>query len=369
MSTERREFVVVGAGPAGAVAARELALAGRDVLLVDRAHFPRDKVCGSCLGGAALHHLRALDLLPQDGRALPHLDLLAGRRRARLPLPDRRVVSRRTLDAHLVDAARAAGAEVLTGTRASRVGLRDDGLELRLDAEGDAPGHAEQDAPGRVVRAGLVLAADGLAGGLLPAGRPRAASRIGLGHVFPAEVTAAHDPGEGVTMVCGRAGYVGLVRDEHGRLDVAAAVDPAALRGREPGELVNALLADAGRPPLPPARWAATAALTRSPPGRAPRVLPVGDAAGYVEPFTGEGIGWALASGRAVVPFALAGWRDDLDLRWRARHRTLLDRRLCRATAAALRHPWLVGVAVALLRLAPGLARPFLRAPTTGAVR
>ncbi|HEY7428386.1 MAG TPA: FAD-dependent oxidoreductase, partial [Gemmataceae bacterium] len=56
------DVVVVGAGPAGAMAAHELARRGCAVLLVDRAAFPRWKVCGCCLNGHALVTLQAAGL-------------------------------------------------------------------------------------------------------------------------------------------------------------------------------------------------------------------------------------------------------------------------------------------------------------------
>ena len=58
-ATHTWDAVVVGAGPAGSMAALGLARAGAAVLLVDRATFPRPKVCGCCLNGAALAALRS----------------------------------------------------------------------------------------------------------------------------------------------------------------------------------------------------------------------------------------------------------------------------------------------------------------------
>ena len=64
------EAVVIGAGPAGAVAARELAHQGLSVLLVDKARFPRRKVCGGCLNAAVLMLLEQIGLgdLPRSIR-------------------------------------------------------------------------------------------------------------------------------------------------------------------------------------------------------------------------------------------------------------------------------------------------------------
>jgi len=58
----RWDVVVIGAGPAGAVAARQLALRRFDVLLVDKSQFPRDKVCGCCVNAAAITALRRAGL-------------------------------------------------------------------------------------------------------------------------------------------------------------------------------------------------------------------------------------------------------------------------------------------------------------------
>ena len=117
------DVIVVGAGPAGALAAHGLASRGVAVLLVDRAEFPRGKVCGGCLNG------RALTLLQQAGRGTLPAELGAmpvdafllavGGSQARLPLPSGVAVSRNALDAALVRAAITVGANFLPGTRAT----------------------------------------------------------------------------------------------------------------------------------------------------------------------------------------------------------------------------------------------------------
>jgi flavin-dependent dehydrogenase len=84
-----------------------------------------------------------------------------------------------------------------------------------------------------------------------------------------------------------------------------------------------------------------------------------------VEPFTGEGICWALSAGGAAARLADAAverWSDTLLDEWRAYRRTTLggSQRLCRALAAALRRPWLVRAGVAALGAVPALAEPFV---------
>lgn len=93
------------------------------------------------------------------------------------------------------------------------------------------------------------------------------------------------------------------------------------------------------------------------------RVLILGDAAGYVEPFTGEGMAWAIADAAAMLPFAreaVACGTDDITARWSARHRRMLRarQRVCRGISGLLRHPSLLAAALPLLDRAPAMAMP-----------
>ena len=110
------DAVVIGAGPAGAVTARGLARRGRSVLLVDKATFPRAKVCGGCLNGAALAALAAAGLghVPAACGAVPldRVRVAAGRRTATLPLPAGAAVEREPFDFALLNEARAASVYV-----------------------------------------------------------------------------------------------------------------------------------------------------------------------------------------------------------------------------------------------------------------
>ena len=117
-------MAVVGAGPAGTAAAITLARAGRQVVVVDKARFPRDKCCGDGLTSAALRHLEHLGLDPAAVRSWEPL----GGVRVRIPaggeqrfaLPDgpglyAAVARRVDLDGAMVRLARSAGAEVVEG--------------------------------------------------------------------------------------------------------------------------------------------------------------------------------------------------------------------------------------------------------------
>lgn len=365
----RWPVLVVGAGPAGAMAAYELARHGAAVLLVDRASFPRPKVCGGCFSAAAVATLDAAglgDLLPD--LAAPSLRWFRWSvpgRQATLPLPGGVAASREAFDAELIRRVVEAGVSFLPETEAQLApAAADPAVRQVLLRQGTTQVSSE---------ASVVLAADGLAGTLLRrdprlTAKADRTARLGAGAI----VEAAHrdDYEEGtVYMACAQDGYVGLVRLEDGRLGIAAALDRDAIRrtGNLP-DAVDRILQETGQTPVDTRQgaWRATPPLTRQGDVAGFRVLLLGDAAGYVEPFTGEGITSALLTGRAVVPLALEAamrWRPQIGGRWRDMHADLLGRRTqtCRSLTRLLRWPGLTGAAVSLLQRFPALAWPMLR--------
>ena len=152
------EVVVVGGGPAGSAAAVTLARGGRSVLVVDKAHFPRDKCCGDGLTTMALRLGKRLGLDPKTladwqpvGAAVVHSP---SGRTVRFPLPSGNgsyaaVVPRTSYDAALLDLARSAGADVQEGCRFTSIKLTEEGVELMVEGLGE-------------VRASNVVAADGM---------------------------------------------------------------------------------------------------------------------------------------------------------------------------------------------------------------
>ncbi|HUF76991.1 MAG TPA: FAD-dependent oxidoreductase [Longimicrobiales bacterium] len=366
---KRWDVVVVGAGPSGALAARESARRGATVLLLDRASFPRWKVCGACLSPGARRILEGVGLgsLPTDlgGVDLRRLVLRAGAGSASVSLRDSLALSRVAFDAALVEAAAAAGAEFWPCARASLGRLEPEERAVRVARNGRTVD----------VRARVVVDATGLGHGLRaeaaadhgPADEIAEDSRVGLGGVLRGERYPV-DAGD-LHMTVGRSGYVGIVRLEDGTLNVAAALDRERLRAATPSEAVSEVLAEGGLPPLgeaPLAGWRGTPPLTRAPPDAgARRLLRVGDAIGYVEPFTGEGICWALGAGGAVAELANSAaerWSDEVLEEWSAYRARALgpSQRLCRVLARGLRSRWLVGAGVAALQVAPRLATPFV---------
>jgi flavin-dependent dehydrogenase len=366
--SDRVDVIVVGAGPAGGAAARGLALAGARVLLVDKARFPRWKVCGCCLNGSALQTLEAIGIgdLPRrlGARRLDRFRIAARGQVTELALPTGAAVSRVAFDHALIETAIAAGVAFCPATSAAWVEETTDSVQLALRVDG-AP---------RTVRARVVIAADGLTAGFtrrIPGARCTIArhARIGAGAVID-DAPSGPEPGV-IQMAVGSGGYVGSVRLEDDGLNVAAAFDVAFIKSA--GGLAQAaagVLDESGMPfaeALRRAQWRGTPPLTRryQPPALR-RLFLVGDAAEYVEPFTGEGIAWALSGGAAVVSHVLTTLRGELadaQRNWSRCQRESLGRRMrqCRWIAGGLRHPRLTGAAVRLLRVWPGLADPYIR--------
>jgi flavin-dependent dehydrogenase len=368
------DVVVVGAGPAGSLAARELARRGASVLLVDRARFPRYKVCGGCLNPRALRQLEKAGLggLTHQLGAIPltRLRLGAAGRHADVPLPTGAGISRESFDSALVRAAIHVGAQFLPGTTAAVLPLARGAERRRIRLR-----HASRD---ELVEARIVLAAGGLGSKLeeSPAeadgqlARPwEPDSRVGAG-VMLARPGPGYEPGT-IYMACGEEGYVGQAIMEDGRVDMAAALDPLAVkRAGGTGELAAAILERSGFPAyagLASLAWKGTPHLTRHAPQLgAERLFVLGDAAGYIEPFTGEGMAWALAGAGLVAPLALRGarhgWDPELLVRWRGAYHRKVTRRqiICRITADLLRRPIATQVMVRTLSFAPFLSRPVL---------
>lgn len=390
VSSKSFDVIVVGAGPAGSLAARQLALLGREVLLVDRARFPRAKVCGCCLNAAALSALQRVGLgdLPRrlGAKRLERWQLFSPAGPVSRRLPAGMALSRQALDAALVEHAAQAGAHFLDATTAHLMTSRKTSLQsgresrssllARPDPESAFPPATVQlRQHDRTVRiqAPLIIAADGLSGRFLEGHeqfdvRTSRSSRIGVGTVLEAPEAPYDD--HVIYMACARGGYVGLVRLEDGRLDIAAALDRNFVKSNGgPGDAAVAILRRSGATiprPIDAAQWRGTPALTRKRRRVAHQgVLVAGDAAGYVEPFTGEGIAWALHSGMAIAPLINDAWPGnvaDLARLWTRQHHRIVGRRQrnCRLVSALLKRPTVTLAAGALLRAAPWLATPII---------
>jgi geranylgeranyl reductase family protein len=294
------DVAVIGGGPAGAVAALSAARRGARTVLLERAELPRYKTCGGGLVGSSR------DQLAGTGIDLPALTRDSARtvtvtwngrlpvsRTARKPLVP--LVMRAELDAALVEAAARAGVDVRTGV-AVRTVDRDGVVILRT---------------GERLTATTVIGADGSAS--------RAAAVVGVrcGQVdlgLEAEFPAAASPGWSGRLLLDWGpvpGSYGWLFPKGNLLSVGV------IGSREAGPALRAyyrqLIARLGLSDVPPVTD--TGHLTRvrdaDSPLRSGRVLVAGDAAGLVEPWTREGISYALRSGRLAGECAADGRPAD----------------------------------------------------------
>ncbi|MGI8755441.1 MAG: NAD(P)/FAD-dependent oxidoreductase [Acidimicrobiales bacterium] len=368
------DVVVVGAGPAGAAAAIELARAGRDVVLIDKATFPRDKVCGDGLTTGALRLLEGLGVRP-DGIAswTPvediHVSSPSGHV-ATFPLPRGQgayavVARRRELDASIVERARDAGVTVIEGCPVT--GALDDGDRVTATVAG-----------GDQVRADYVIAADGMWSPLRKLLGTAEPGYLGEWHAFR-QYFANVGPAASQLWVWFEPdllpGYMWSFPLPDGGANVGFGIQRGAgVTTREMKDLWPELLA---RPHIrrvlgpnaePEARHQAWPIPARVDDVvlSAGRVLWVGDAAAATDPMTGEGIGQALLTGIMAADAVVAAGPEDSAMARRhygdaVRRELVPDHKMSLLLVRALRHRRGARVALQVAGATPWTRRNFAR--------
>ena len=300
------DAIVVGAGPAGSTAARELAAAGARVLVADRAEWPRYKACG---GGVPLRAERMLPF-PIDSVVEDSVSRIEMSARGRMAFTKRspggpfaRMVMRDRFDALLLEHARRAGAEVRTGTVVrelaldGRARIRADGFEAEAETLICADG--AHSPVGRMAGLGRGLA-ECAAWEVEVRGRPRDASV----REATTLIDLGYDPW-GYAWLFPKAELlsIGIVlpREQAGRMKalVGRYLDRLGLRGAE--------VEIARGHKIRFRRGGETVA--------GERVALAGDAAGLADEFTAEGISYAIHSGRLAARAALRALAGEGDLR------------------------------------------------------
>lgn len=363
------EVIVVGAGPAGTTAAADLAARGLRVILVDRAVFPRDKPCGDYCNPGAVALLEAMGLLPHlaaGGAGFINGMTVAAQDGSTFsaPFPAGRgmVLRREYLDAILLRRAERAGVEVAENYQVDTIAI--DGAVRVRDVTNRRPS----------IDGRLLIAADGM--------RSTVARRLGLLRSLPegrftvgAYFSGAGGPPAG-ELHLGSGFYGGVARFGDGTANVCLALPRPMLRGRTAQQVFAAAVG--GLPTLTEhmARWRRESAFRvtgpvgfAARPVAANRTLLAGDAAAQVEPLTGQGIAFALRSGRLAAGDAATALRSgNLStpaLRAHASRRAAAfarTTRLSRAVVALALRPRLTPALVRRLAARPDLARSLLGA-------
>ncbi|MFC4101070.1 NAD(P)/FAD-dependent oxidoreductase [Paenibacillus xanthanilyticus] len=347
------DVAIVGAGPAGSAAAIMLAGQGLRVVMLEAQRHPRRKPCGETVNPGAVQALERLGLLPAtcfpgDIVRIRGWRLHYGRSLLQADFPETALgisCPREQLDQWLVSEAVRAGAMLLEDAR----------VEGLLHEAGRAAGVTYRLASGRSgeLRAPLVIGADGLrsrvarAAGLTRSGWLRKAS-------FTFHVEASEELGDRIELHLKKGIVIGLAPVGGGLANMTVGV--MSEHAKQAAGRTEAFIEEtAGRLPYlskrhphikPIDEVLACGPFDRPNAAAAPGVMLIGDAAGYYDPLTGQGIYKALRSAELAAPYALAALRSGLD--WplqqyslRLRDEFAASGRLQRVIEYGTRHPLL----------------------------
>ena len=323
------DLLVAGGGPAGLATALHGARAGLEVVVVERRSGPIDKACGEGLMPHTLRQLERLGVSPQ-GRKFVGIRYLDGRRQVSASFRSGagRGVRRIALHAALLDAVTAAGVKVMQGSVGE---VTQDGASVWVGE----------------MRARYLAAADGLHSPLrrslgleMSSSGPR---RWGIRrHVQIAPWTDHVE----VHWAAGAEAYVTPVAD-----DCVGIAVLSSLRGGFDKHLAEfAALGERVRGHAHGPDMAAGPLRQKVRSRVAGRVLLVGDAAGYVDALTGEGLGIAFGGAELLVKCVVADRPEDYDGQWRrmSRRYRLLTAAVLRASEHGRARSWIVPAAAAM---------------------
>jgi geranylgeranyl reductase family protein len=342
------DAIVVGAGPAGCAAAYDLAVAGRSVLLLDRTTFPRHKACA---GGLTRKSLRALrySVIPVVRRTVSAI-VVEKRAGEAATLASRTAVCamtvRQELDDYCLKQTIAAGAQF---ARIGAIAALEEGpREMALRTEG------------QTFRARFLVGADGVHSRVRQLLCGDAPPWLRRGFALEAQVRNAGDSQLTFALAAVRQGYA-WVFPEGDHLNVGLYTESCAEKLNR-DRLMHWIEARFGAASAGPTtgQYLGFGAENAPAPGR--RVFLTGDAGGFADPLTGEGIYGALASGQAAAAAIVAELRDDTPANSVFAERTAPLRRDLRLSAAGAR--WFYGNLDAGFR---ALTAPVLRSAAINA--
>ena len=371
------DVLIVGAGPAGSVAGAILARAGARVRIVDRATFPRDKLCGDTLNPGALARLEALGLAAGiDERSLRVDGMrVTGERGVTIEgrYPDGlsgRALTRRDLDWLLLQQAVAAGCQFEPGVTVRRPII--DGQRPTPSVGGAVVGADGRESP---MTARVTIAADGrhstIAFGLGLARHPPRPRRWAIGAYFEYFLPATVGRLTFGEMHVRRGHYIGVAPVPGGLTNVCL-VKPSFAGDATLGDPASALTRALAGDPLLRDR-AAGARLVASPIVLGPLAVDVrdaaidglllaGDAAGFIDPMTGDGLRFATYGGELAAAAALRalarGWSGvHASLAAERRRAFGAKWRFNRALRALVASPRAIDAAALGARIAPAVLR------------
>lgn len=354
------DLIVVGSGPAGSAAATVAARGGLRVALLDKSAFPRDKLCGGAVSGRTAQHLDTIfgqSITPDLFRTITRLKLnYAGEVIGMIKnAPPLHLTMRREFDTVLHNHAVAAGAQIFAPVRITQIDPQDARVHL---------------ADGRVIEAAFLIGADGCNSAVARALYGRPFDPADVSFALEVEIPRRKGQFQDVEIDLGAANWgYGWVFPKNRSITVGV----GGMHQRNPDMKIHmkTYLEEHVAPEEAEASMRQCkgaflpAGVYRRQPGEG-RVLLTGDAAGLVDPVTGEGIAWAMYSGQLAAEAclkAVSAGAPDTALRHYSANLAYVQREIdsARKIQKMIFFSPFSGVAIRSLVKLPEIQRAFLR--------